>query len=81
MKSSNLVVNCAMRSRRSSKPKFMLGRVSAMEGALAEERGGRIVLVESDVSNIAAILMTFRGLGLEQGTLPVEINGDVLGKG
>lgn len=36
-----------------------------MEGALAEERGGRIVLVESDVSNIVAILITSRELGLE----------------
>lgn len=35
MKSSNRVVNCAMRSRRSLKPKSMLGRVSAIEGALA----------------------------------------------
>src|SRR6478609_9301892 len=32
MKASNLAVNLAMRSRSSSKPKLMLGRLSAMEG-------------------------------------------------
>ena len=56
MNVSNLTVNLAMRSRNSSKPKLMLGSESAIEGAFAEDRGGRIVLVESDGSNIVDIL-------------------------
>lgn len=35
----------------------MLGRESAIEGALAEESGGRIVLVESEGSNVVAIVV------------------------
>ena len=50
MKASNLTVNFAIRSRNSSKPKLMLGSESAIEGASAEERGGRIALVERDGS-------------------------------
>ena len=33
--SSKRIVNCAMRSRKSLKPKSMLGRESAIDGALA----------------------------------------------
>lgn len=44
-----------MRFRRSSKPKFMLGSVSAIEGALAVEKGGRIALVEREGSNMLVI--------------------------
>jgi hypothetical protein len=33
----------------------MFGRESAMEGASAEERGGRIALVDREGSNIVAI--------------------------
>lgn len=33
----------------------MLGRVSAIDGASAEGKGGRIVLVESEDSNIVAM--------------------------
>lgn len=50
MKSSNRSVKRAMRSRRSSNPKFMLGSVSAIEGPLAEAREGRMALVERDGS-------------------------------
>ena len=57
MKSSNRSVKRAMRSLRSSKPKLMLGRVSAIEGALAEERGGRMVLVETAGSNIVDMMV------------------------
>ena len=48
MNASNLIVNFAIRSRNSSNPKLMLGRESAIEGASAEERGGRIALVERE---------------------------------
>ena len=51
MNASNLIVNFAIRSRNSSNPKLMLGRESAIEGASAEERGGRIALVEREGSN------------------------------
>lgn len=40
-----------MRSRSSSKPKLMLGRVSAIDGAEAEVRAGRMELVEREGSN------------------------------
>jgi hypothetical protein len=50
IKLSNLIVNLAIRSRSSSKPKLMLGRESAIEGASEDERGGRIVLVEREGS-------------------------------
>lgn len=56
MKSSNRSVKRAMRSRSSSKPKLMLGRVSAIEGTLAEESGARIVLEEMVGSNIAVMI-------------------------
>jgi len=56
MKVSNLIVNFAIRSRNSSKPKLMFGSESAIEGASAEDRGARIVLVDSDGSNIVDIL-------------------------
>ena len=46
MKASKRSVNEDMRARRSSKPKFRLGRVSAMEGAVDVERGGRMAEVE-----------------------------------
>ena len=55
MKLSNLTVNFAILSRNSSKPKLILGRESAIEGASAEESGGRIALFESDDSNNVAI--------------------------
>lgn len=57
MKASNLAVNWAMRLRRSSKPKLMLGSESAIDGASAEASGGRMPLVESDGSK-EAILQT-----------------------
>lgn len=57
MKLSNLTVNLAMRSRSSSKPKLMLGRESAIDGASADERGGRIVLVEREDSKALGIVM------------------------
>jgi hypothetical protein len=62
MKASNLAVNCAMRLRRSSNPKLMLGSESAIEGATAEERGGRIEDAERDDSKAVAILRD--GLGV-----------------
>lgn len=43
-------MNCAILLRRSSKPKFMLGRESAIDGASVEASGGRMALVESDGS-------------------------------
>jgi hypothetical protein len=56
MKASNLTVNFAILSRNSSNPKLMLGSVSAIDGASADERGGRMVLVESEGSKAMAIL-------------------------
>ncbi len=53
MKASNLTVNLAMRSRSSSKPKLMLGSVSAREGPPI---GGR--LVDMDGSNADDIVGT-----------------------
>lgn len=50
MKASNLAVNLAMRSRSSSNPKLMVGRVSASD---CDGGGGR--LVESEGSNTDAI--------------------------
>jgi hypothetical protein len=55
MKLSNFTVNLAILSRRSSNPKLMLGRESAIEGASADESGARITLVESRGSNVAGI--------------------------
>lgn len=56
MNSSNRSVKRAMRSRRSSKPKFILGSVSAIEGALAEAREGRVIEVDKDGSHIVAMM-------------------------
>lgn len=39
-----------MRARRSSKPKLMLGNWSAIDGASADDSGGRMPLVDSDGS-------------------------------
>lgn len=50
MNSSNRSVKRAMRSRRSSKPKVMAGRLSAIEDASAVESGARIALVEREGS-------------------------------
>lgn len=58
MKWSNFWVNLAMRSRSSSNPKLMLGRVSAIE-VVGWGRGARIVLVEREGSNMVPILMAF----------------------
>jgi hypothetical protein len=57
IKVSNLTVNFAMRSRSSSKPKLILGRESAIDGASAEESGGRIALVESEGSKTVDIMI------------------------
>ena len=56
MKVSNFSVKRAMRSRRSSKPKLMLGSESAIEGASAVSDDGRIALVDAESSNIVAIM-------------------------
>ena len=57
MKSSNRSVKRVMRSRRSSKPKLMAGRLSAIEVASAVESGARMALVERDGSNRVDIVM------------------------
>lgn len=57
MKVSNFTVNFAILSRSSSKPKLMLGSESAIEGASAEESGGRIVLVESEGSKAVDMMI------------------------
>lgn len=70
MKSSNRSVKRAMRSRRSSKPKVMAGRVSAIEGASAVQSGTRMALVERDGSKRVDIVIMrsscrmFRGLSM-----------------
>lgn len=56
MNSSKRSVKRAMRSRKSSKPKLMFGSESAIEGASADERGGRIALVEREGSKMVAIV-------------------------
>ena len=58
MNSSNRSVKRAMRSRRSSKPKAMAGRVSAIEGASAVDSGARMALVEREGSKRVDIFMT-----------------------
>lgn len=63
MNASNLAVNCAMRFRRSSNPKLIFGRESAIDGACADDSGGRMPLVESDGSN-EAIVVYCVGLGV-----------------
>ena len=57
MNSSNRSVKRAIRSRRSSKPKLMAGRLSAIEVASAVESGARKALVERDGSKRVDILM------------------------
>ena len=57
MKSSKRSVKRAMRSRRSSKPKVMAGRLSAIEGASAVENGARMALVERDGSKRVDIVI------------------------
>ena len=70
MKSSNRSVKRAMHSRRSSKPKVMAGRVSAIEGASAVPSGTRMALVERDGSKRVDIVIMwsiwrmFRGLSM-----------------
>ena len=61
MKSSNRSVKRAIRSRRSSKPKLMAGRLSAIEVASAVESGGRMALVERDGSKRVDIVMVRSG--------------------
>ena len=56
MKASNRAVNWAMRLRRSSKPKFILGNESAIEGASADVRGGRMPLVDNEGSKEEAMM-------------------------
>jgi hypothetical protein len=56
MNESNLTVNFAILSRSSSKPKLMLGSESAIEGASADESGGRMALVESEGSKAVDIV-------------------------
>ena len=51
MKSSKRSVKRAIRSRRSSKPKVMAGRLSAIEGACEVGSGARMALVEREGSN------------------------------
>lgn len=55
MNSSNRSVKRAIRSRRSSKPKLILGRVSAIEGVSGDGSVGRILLVERAGSKTAVI--------------------------
>ena len=57
MNSSNRSVKRAIRSRRSSNPKLIFGRLSAIEGASADEKGGRIALVDREGSNMVAIAL------------------------
>ena len=70
MKSSKRSVKRAMRSRRSSKPKVMAGKLSAIEGASAVESGARMALVERDGSKRVDIVVVssswrmFRGLSM-----------------
>jgi len=54
MKASNLTVNLFMRSRSSSKPKFVFGSESAIEGAAADI-GALLRLCDSEGSNAAMI--------------------------
>lgn len=50
-----------MRARKSSKPKFMGGRESAIEGAEAVERGARMALVDIEGSKRVGILLADAG--------------------
>ena len=56
MNSSNRSVKLAMRWRRSSKPKSMLGSESAIDGAAAD-KGGRIMLDDREGSNNVAMVL------------------------
>lgn len=56
MNSSNRSVKRAMRSRRSSNPKVMAGRLSAIVDASAVESGARMALVERDGSKSVDIV-------------------------
>lgn len=56
--SSKRSVKRAIRSRRSSKPKVMAGRLSAIEGTSAVESGARVALVERDGSKRVDIFVT-----------------------
>jgi len=60
MNVSNLTVNFAIRSRSSSNPKLILGSESAIDGASAEERGGRIALVDKEGSKTVDIFALAR---------------------
>lgn len=61
MKVSKHSVKAAMRARRSSKPKFIGGRESAIEGAEAVERGARMALVEKEGSKRVDIVLADDG--------------------
>lgn len=50
-------MNLAIRSRSSSKPKLIEGSESAIEGARADESGGRMALVERDGSKAVAMFI------------------------
>lgn len=50
-----------MRARRSSKPKFMGGRESAIEGAEEVERGARMALVDIEGSKSVDISLADDG--------------------
>lgn len=68
MNSSKRSVKRAMRSRRSSKPKVMAGRLSAIEGASAVESGARMALVERGGSKRVAITMRSKSYKMGFGT-------------
>ncbi len=55
-----------MRERRVSKPKFMGGRESAIEGASAVERGGRIALTEREGSKRVDMLIGIIEIALKR---------------
>lgn len=56
IKASNLAVNLAMRSRRSSNPKLTLGSVSATDGPTGAI-DCRLTLAENDASEMAAMIV------------------------
>lgn len=55
-----------MRERRVSKPKFMGGRESAIEGASAVEGGGRIALTEREDSKRVDMLIRIIEIALKR---------------
>lgn len=65
MKVSNLAVNLAMRSLSSSNPKLILGSESTIEGASADVRGGRMMLVDILGSKMVVILMALDRSGCD----------------